>query len=414
MANQILTPTQITREAARILYNNLAFTKGVNRNYDDTFMLGGAKVGTTINMRLPARYLGTIGSALATEDQTETSRALTLNTQFHVDVTFTTVELTMQLQDFSERVLQPAIAEIANHIDTDGLMMAKNNTFNAVGTPGTTPNALLTYATAGAYMSQEGTPRDGLRTMILEPLGMATIVDTLKGLFQQSDQIGEQYMQGLMGRALGFKWAEDQNVAVQVVGPQGGTPLVAGASQGLLVGWAPYTDLLTNGWSAAAAVRLNRGDIITIAGVFAVNPRNRQSVGRLRQFVVASQTEGAISSDASGNATIRVRPAIIAGGQFQNVTLQPANGAAITVLGAANAQGPRNIAYHRDSFVLGMADLEIPEGVHFAARVSDKQLGISIRMVRQYTINNDSIPARFDVLYGWAPLIPEMACAICG
>lgn len=414
MANTILTPTQVTREAARILYNNLAFSKGCNRQYDDKFMLGGAKVGNTINMRLPARYVGTIGAPLNTEDQTEISRSLSLNTQFHVDVTFTTQELTLNLQDFSERVLAPAIAEIANHIDTDGLMMAKNRTANVVGIPGSTPNQLLTYATAGAYMSQEGTPRDGLRSMILEPLAMATIVDTLKGLFQQAEEIGEQYMQGLMGRALGFKWAEDQNVAVHTVGPLGGTPVVNGANQGLLVGWADFTDLAVNGWTAAIGPRLNQGDIITISGVTAVNPRNRQSVGRLREFVVASQSEGQVSSDGTGASIVRVRPAIIAGGQFKNVTALPLNGATITVLGTAGTNSPRNMAYHRDAFVLGMADLELPEGVHFSGRVSDKQLGISIRMVRQYAISTDTIPARFDVLYGWAPLLPELACGIAG
>lgn len=414
MANTILTPTQVTREAARILYNNLAFSKGVNRQYDDKFMLGGAKVGNTINMRLPARYVGTTGAALSVEDQTEVSRSLSLDTQFHVDVTFTTQELTLNLQDFSERVLAPAIAEIANKIDADGMLMAKNRTSNMVGTPGATANALLTYATAGAFMSQEGTPRDGLRSMVLEPLAMATIVDALKGLFQQSDEIGEQYMQGLMGRALGFKWAEDQNVAVHTTGPLGGTPVVNGANQGILTGWADFTDLLVNGWTAAAAPRLNRGDIITITGVTAVNPRNRASVGRLRQFVVSSITEGNVSSDGAGASTVRIRPAIIAGGQFQNVTARPASGAPITVAGTANTVSPRNIAYHRDAFVLGMADLELPEGVHFSGRVSDKQLGISIRMVRQYAISTDTIPARFDVLYGWAPLLPEMACAVAG
>jgi len=377
-------------------------------------MLGGAKVGNTINMRLPARYVGTTGAALSVEDQTEVSRSLSLNTQFHVDVTFTTQELTLNLQDFSERVLAPAIAEIANKIDADGLLMAKNRTANVVGTPGATPNALLTYATAGAYMSQEGTPRDGLRSMILEPLAMATIVDALKGLFQQSDEIGEQYMQGLMGRALGFKWAEDQNIAVHTTGPLGGTPQTLGANQGIIVGWADFTDVATSGWTAAAATRLNVGDIITIAGVTAVNPRNRASVGRLRTFVVSSTTEGNVSSDVSGNATVRVRPAIIGGGQFQNVTARPAAGAPITVVGTANTVSPRNIGYHRDAFVLGMADLELPEGVHFSGRVSDKQLGLSIRMVRQYAISTDTIPARFDVLYGWAPLLPEMSCAIAG
>jgi hypothetical protein len=322
--------------------------------------------------------------------------------------------LTLQWQDFSDRVLKPAIATIANKIDTDGLMMAKRYTSAAVGTPGTTPNALLTYANAGAYMAQEGTPRDGMWSMVLEPIAMATIVDANKGLFQQSDQIGEQYMSGLMGRALGFKWHEDQNVNVHTVGPLGGTPLVDGASQSTTSGWAAYTDLLTKGWTSSAATRLNRGDIVTLAGVNAVNPQNRATLGRLRQFVVASTTEGNVSSTSGGAATLRLRPAIISAGQFQNVSAAPADNAAVTVLGAANTQTPTNIAFHRDAYVLGMADLEMPEGVHFSGRVSDKQLGISIRMVRQYTINNDSIPARFDVLYGWYPLLPEMATRVQG
>jgi P22 coat protein - gene protein 5 len=408
----ILTPTQVTREAARLFYNNLAFTKGVNRQYDDSFTIGGAKVGDTINMRLPQRYTVTSGPNLSAQTQDEYSRSLQLNTQKHVDVSFTSKELTLQLQDFSDRVLAPAMAQLANEVDVDGLQMAKIRTYNSVGTPGVVPNALLTYALAGAYMSDESTPRDAMRSMVLEPISMATIIDTLKGLFQQSDEIGQQYMTGLMGRALGFKWAEDQNIPSHTVGPLGGSPQVAGANQGLLTGWADFTDLLTSGWTAAAAVRLNQGDLIEIGGVFGVNPLSRASFGRLRRFVVESTVGGNVSSDGSGNATIRIRPAIIAGGQYQNVTARPANLAPITVIGTANTTGRRNIAYHRDAFVLGMADLEMPDGVDWKARVSVPELGFSIRAVRQYTINTDAYPARFDLLYGWATLLPEMAALI--
>lgn len=366
---------------------------------DDQFTIGGAKAGNTINMRLPQRYTTTTGPNLSAQAQDEYSRSLTLTTQRHVDVSFTTQELTMQLQDFSDRVLRPAIAQLANEVDQDGLAMAKIRTSNLVGTPGTIPNTLLTYGFAGAMQDEEGCPRDGMRSMVLTPMSMATIADALKGLMEDGTRISDQYRTGLVAQAWGYDWGIDPNVAVHTVGPLGGSPQVAGANQGLLTGWAEYTDLLTSGWTASAAVRLNQGDIITLTGVEAVNPVNRQTVGRLRQFVVESVAGGAISSDASGNATIRIRPAIIAGGQYQNVTARPANLAPLTPSGAAGTVTPRNLAYHRDSFVLGMADLEIPEGVHFSGRVASRELGFSIRMVRQYTINNDSIPARFDLLY---------------
>jgi P22 coat protein - gene protein 5 len=416
MANTILTPTMVTREAARLFYNNLHAAKSVNRQYDDKFMLGGAKMGVTINMRLPARYTVSSGATLQTQDQVETSRPLSLDQQDHVDVTFSSVELTLQLQDFSDRVLAPAMAQLANQVDVRVLNTMRLNTANLVGTPGTTPNALLTYAQAGAFLTQEGTPHDRMRYLILEPIAMATIVDALKGLFQQSEEIGQQYMQGMMGRALGFNWGEDANVPNHTVGPLGGTPLVNGANQGLLTGWAPFTDLLVKGWTAAAAPRLNQGDIITIAGVAPVNPLSRTQVsGRpLRHFVVSSTTEGTFSSDASGNGTLRIRPALIAGGQFQNVTARPADSAPITVVGTAGTVGARNFACHRDAYVLGCADLEMPDGVDWKARVAIPELGFSLRAVRQYTISNDSFPCRFDLLYGTAALLPEMSCVIAG
>lgn len=402
MANSVLTISMITREALRILENNLAFAKGVNREYDDQFAISGAKIGDTLNIRKPARYVGRSGAALSVEDHTETSVPLQLGTQFGVDVNFTSKELSLSLDDFSKRVLAPAVATIANKIDRDGLSLYKD-VFNAVGTPGTTPTALKTYLQAGAKLDYNGAPRDGNRSVVIDPNAQVEIVDSLKGLFQSSNQIKDQYENGNMGMAGGFKWSMDQNVASHTTGQQGGTPLVNGASQ-------TGASLITDGWTAAAANRLKQGDVFTIVGVYGVNPQSRQSTGALQQFVVTADA----ASDGSGNATISISPSIVTSGAFQTVTASPADNAAITVLGAASTATPANLAFHRDAFVFGCADLLLPKGVDMAARVSDKQLGMSIRMVRQYDINNDKFPCRLDVLYGWKTVYPELACRVQG
>ncbi len=402
MANSLLTISMITREALRVLENNLTFAKGVNREYDDQYAISGAKIGDTLNIRKPARYVGRSGTVMSIEDHTETSVPLALNTQFGVDINFTSKELALSIDEFSDRIIKPAMATIANKLDLDGLSLYKS-VYNAVGTPGTIPTALKTYLQAAAKMDYEGVPRDGLRSVVIDPSAQVEIVDALKSLFQSGDQIANQYEKGNMGLAGGFKWSMDQNIVAHTVGPLGGTPAVNGASQ-------TGTSLITNGWTAAAASRLKKGDVFTIAGVFAVNPQSRLTTGQLRQFVVTAD----VSSDGAGNATIPILPAMTATGAFQTVTALAANAALITVLGAANTVSPAHLAYHRDAFVLGCADLQLPKGVDMAARVSDKQLGLSARMVRQYDVVNDKFPCRFDILYGWAALYPELACRIQG
>ena len=402
MANSLLTISQITREALRVLENNLAFARGVNRDYDDKFAVEGAKIGDTVNVRKPARYQGRTGPTLQVEDHTETSVPVTLDTQFGVDVNFTSKDMALSMDDFSKRFLEPALATVANKVDRDGLALY-SSVPNAVGTPGTIPAALKTYLLAGAKMDMEAAPRDKQRSIVLDSLAQVEIVDNLKGLFQSSDKIAEQYESGNMGRAAGFNWSMDQNVIPHTFGPLGGTPLVAGAGQS-------GSTLNTNGWSAAAAARLKKGDIFTIAGVFGVNPQSRQTTTQLRQFVVT----GDVSSDASGAAAIPIYPAIVTSGAFQTVTNAPANGAAIQVMGAANTVSPAHLAYHKNAFTLACADLPLPGGVDKAARVSDKQLGLSVRMVRQYDIVNDKFPCRLDILYGWKAVYPELACRIQG
>ena len=410
MSNNLLTISKITNEALMVLENELTFTGQVDRNYDDQFAVVGAKIGQTVNVRRPGRFIGAVGPQLVVEDFNETSVPVTLSTQFQVSTQFTTQDLALSLDMFSDRILKPAIATVANKMDRDGLLVAKNNTANIVGTAGTAPTGLITYLTAAAYLDSEGAPRDGRRSVTIEPFTSSTIVDSLKGLFVPTSQISSQYTKGLMGRdSGGMNWYMDQNVVSQTFGSYSSATLscnVTTATGFLTSGWA-YSSNITIGATSAAAT-LNQGDTFTIAGVYAVNPQNRQSYGKLRNFVVQSTT--AIGS--GGTATVTVVPAVITGGQFQNVSVTSTGSQAVTPFNNTGVTSPQNILMHRNAFTLACADLELPEGVHFAGRASDKELGLSIRVVRQYTINNDSIPTRLDVLYGWAPLYPELACRI--
>jgi hypothetical protein len=412
MSNNLLTISKITNEALMVLENELTFTSEVNREYDDQFAVTGAKIGNTLNVRRPGRFIGTTGPALNVEDFNETSVPVTLSTQFHVDTQFTTQDLALSLDMFSDRVLKPAIAAIANKIDFDGLTMAKNSTANIVGTAGTPPTGLITYLTAQAYLDSEGAPRDGRRSCIIEPFTSATIVDSLKGLFNPQTQVSSQYTKGLMGRdSGGMNWKMDQNVVNQTFGSYSDT---------LSTNTATFTGSIATGWaststitlvSSAGTAALKQGDVIQIANVFAVNPQNRAAYGsgKLRNFVVTAN----VTVASGGGTAVTVSPAIITGGQFQNVVVTATSATAVvTPFNKTGATSPQNIIMHKNAFTLATADLELPDGVHFAGRASDKELGLSIRVVRQYTINNDSIPTRLDVLYGWAPLYPELACRV--
>ena len=413
MSNNLLTISKITNEALMVLENELTFTGEVDRNYDDQFAVVGAKIGNTVNVRRPGRFIGTTGPALNVEDFNETSVPVTLSTQFHVDTQFTTQDLALSLDMFSDRVLKPAIAAIANKIDRDGLVMAKNNTANIVGTAGTPPTGLITYLTGAAYLDSEGAPRDGRRSCIVEPFTSATIVDSLKGLFMPSAKISSQYEKGLMGTdSAGMKWKMDQNVVNQTFGSYSTATLACATTTAtgfLTSGWASTSTIALTATTATAG--LKQGDVIQIANVYAVNPQNRQAYGsnKLRNFVVMSD----VTVSTSGTTSVTVSPAVITAGQFQNVNLAATSATAVvTPFNNTGVVSPQNIIMHRNAFTVAMADLELPEGVHFAGRASDKELGMSIRVVRQYTINNDSIPTRLDVLYGWAPLYPELACRV--
>lgn len=417
MSNTLLTISMITNESLMVLKNETTFTSKVYREYDDRFAIEGAKIGDTVNVRRPARYIGTTGPNLNVEDTNQTSTPVVLTTQFHVDSQFNTKDLTLSLGSFSENIIQPAMAAIANKVDADGLLMAKNATANIVGVAGTAPTDFGTYLLANAYLDAEATPKNGKRSATIEPFSQAAIVNSLKGLLTPTEKIGEQFMRGRMGRdTAGMDWMMDQNVMSQTFGSWAST---IGALTVNTTGAFPGS--LTTGWATSSTisiattqgVTLNQGDVIQIAGVYAVNPQTRQIYGgnKLRNFVI-TQT---VSSSGSATLTVTVSPAIITAGQFQNVSIPTgaaSSTAAVTPFNITGQVSPQNIVMHRNAFTMVNADLELPGGLAFGGRASDKETGLSVRIIRQYTINNDALPARFDVLYGWAPLYPELACRV--
>lgn len=399
--NELLSISMITREALRVLENNLAFTKLVNRQYDSKYGVEGAKIGTVLNVRKPPRYVGRTGQALSVEGAVESQVQVTLNTQFGVDLQFSSQDLALTIDDFSDRFVKPAIAAVANKIDNDGLAKYKD-IYHSIGTPGTTPSTLLSYLQTGQKLDEAAAPHDGLRSLVITPAMQVQIVNALTGLFHQAAAISQQYMTGKMGTAIGYEWFMSQNCNSHTVGAYAGTPRVNGANQS-------GASLITDGWTASTSV-LEVGDVFTIANVNSVNPQSRQNTGSLQQFVVTAQ----VTASGGGAKTISISPSITASGRNQTVNAAPADDALITVVGAASTVSPQGLAFHRDAFTLVSADLPLPAGVDMAARISDPQLGLSIRMVRAYDINTDNFPCRLDILYGWATLRAELACRMQG
>lgn len=412
MANTFITTSLILQESLEVLRNNLQFARYVTREYDSQFARAGAKVGSTINARKPPKYMGGYGDGLHVEDIVETPTPITVDQLFGVHLNYSDQDLTLTMDRFRPRYIEPAAARIANEIDAVGLRTLIRQIYNAAGTPGTVPNTSLTYLNAGVALDNTGTPRRGrnARTAIIGSQMQATLVNALQGLFQSSNRIREQYEDGEMGQSLGLNFSMDQNIPTHTVGALGGTPLVNGANQ-------TGTSLISDGWTASVTNVLRQGDIFTLgtgtASVFGVKPQTAASdgatsTGVLQQFVVTDN----VNSDASGNATIPISGNITPSGAFQTVTQSPPDDAAITVLGAANTVTPTGLAFHRNFATLVSVDLEAVRGVDMMGRIADDELGIAMRLVRAFDINTNRRPTRLEVLFGWALLYAEMACRI--
>jgi len=402
MSNSILTIDMITRKALEILENNLVITRNVNRQYDDSFAVEGAKIGSTLRIRLPDRALVTDGAALQVQDDNEQFTTLTVASQKHIGVNFTSAELTMQLDDFAERVLKPRISQLASSIDAD-VANAYLNIGNTVGTPGTTPSTSLVLLQAQQKLNENAAVMSP-RYATVNPAANAGLVEGMKGLFNPTDTISKQFKNGMMGTGvLGFDEINmSQSIKQFTTGSRtstGGTLSASVAAQGA-------TTIAITGAGNAGTVKI--GDVFTVAGCYAVNPQTRESTGSLFQFVATAN----VTLDGSGAGNITVAPIYTSANALATVDSFPASGAAVVFVGAASSQYAQNLVYHKDAITFATADLLLPQGVDMAARAVHN--GISLRVVRQYDINNDRMPCRIDVLYGYNTIRPQMACRIWG
>lgn len=402
MANTLLTIDMITREAVRLFMNTNDFLQSMDKQYDDQFAQQGAKIGSTLRIRLPNDYTVRTGAAASVQDTAETSTTLTLATQKGVDVSFSTAERALKLDDYSKRILAPAINNLAGAVALDVMSGVEGGICNLVQNTDGAGNIISptasTYLNAGASLNTNSAPM-GRRKVVNDPFTEARMLASLSGLFNPGSVIGRQYSTARMQQALGFDWMMDQTVLKHTSGTfTAGT--VNGASQ---TGQTLTVNAITG--------TLVAGDIITLGTtVNAVNRVTKQDLGTLRQFVVTAAA-------ANGATSLSIYPAIVppVGGasvQYQTVTASPGNGDAITLVTPAATTYRKNFAFTPEAVTLATADLELPRGVHEAARERDPNGGISMRMITAYSVLTDQMITRLDILYGYLWIRPEWACVV--
>jgi len=396
LANALLTIDMITREAVRLFRNSNWFLRTIGRQFDEEFGRAGAKIGQQLRIRLPNDYALRNGPTAVPQGTNEQNTTLVLATQMGVDVSFSSAERALSLDDYSQRILAPAVNVLAGGVAT-AIMLNIEQASNLVQNTDTSGNMISpsagTWLAAGALLDQNGSPRND-RFIVMDPLTQARTVTSLMGLFNPQVKISDQYIRGTITvDTLGFDWGMDQTVIIHTTGAYGAPPTVAGANQ--------TGSALT---VSALAGPLNTGDIFTIAGVSSVNRVTKTVNGNPAQFVVTAPVN-------AGATVIPICPPIIpfgAGGvqqPFQTVNASPANGAAITFATHASSQFRNNFAYYSEAVTLATAELELPRGVHEAAR--ETYDGISLRMITDYAVLSDQFITRLDILFGSLMIRPE-------
>jgi hypothetical protein len=396
MPNTILTPTAVTRESLRILHQKLNFIGNIDRQYDDSFAKSGAKIGDTLKVREPNEYVVRTGINMSAQETKETSQDLVVSTVKGVDLTFTSQELTLSLDDFSKRILEPAMTVLAANIEADALSMYKD-VYNIVDQDATafTWNTVLN---GRKVLNDNLTPMDNQRSCLLSTGSSVKLVDALKGLFQDSGEISKQYKEGKMGRSAGFDFYENTLLTSHTTGTAVKT--TTGTINGAIT-----TNGTTSGTLGGTSGSWKKGDVFTVAGCFRVHPETKASTGVLQQFVMTADNAG-------GAVAFSFAPAIYTSGGKQNVVAAGmANGAALVKVGAGNGELLNgDLVFHKNAFTFATADLLLPTGVDFAAReVMD---GISMSIVRDFAISDRSFPCRVDVLYGYKALRPQLAARL--
>jgi hypothetical protein len=408
VANTLITPDWVTMEVAMYFVNSLRGVANFDRSYSDEFEQAGAKVGDTVRIRLPQQFEASEGEALEIQNLLDRTVNLILNRRRHVGFGWSSAQATTDLDDIRSRYVQPAAETLASIYDRVSLGDVYKSVYNMVGTPGTIPTTGLTYSTAVSKILDLAGPDEGL-VAILSPLSNATIAASTSLMFHPGGKLAENWTRGqFAAEQLGIsKWFTDQNTPRFTTGacPAASTPLVNGASQ-------TGSSLVTDGWGAATA--LVKGDVISVAGIYSVNPLSKESTGRPMQFTLTADVTG------TTDLTLSISPSIITSGPLQNCTGSPADNAVITywalVAGGTYAAtvSPQNLVFHPKAFASAMADLVMPNGGATGSRVKSKQLAVAMRFVEQFQITSDQNLNRLDILFGTAAVQERMACRVVG
>jgi hypothetical protein len=398
MANTLLTIDMITREALRLAHEKASFLGTINRQFDDSFGKSGGKIGDTLRIRLPSQYTRRTGSrVMDVQDSEQQKTVVTVATQDGVDMRFNSRELALDLDEFSKLHLEPAMATLISGIESDVLQGCTKAVWNTVGTAGTPPTDLAAFGAARAKLNQALAPKDGDRFVQMESVTMGGLVNGLKGLFQDSEQIKKQYREGMIGRTGGADFYENERVWAMTNGSDvtGTTDASAG---------------VTNGGStvAIANVTASVGAVFTIAGVYACHPETKAAYSHLQQFVITSGTTG----------TLTIAPTIYITGAKKNVSSSTGadlattdfNSKTVTFIGSASTSYVQNLMYHKDAFTFVTADLPLMAGAEKCVRQSFD--GISMRVWSDGDIRNDELLTRIDILYGYAAIRPQWASRI--
>lgn len=403
-SNALITPAKIAKESLMQLENNLVMGQLVHRDFAKEF----TKVGDTVSIRKPVKFRSSTGATRVSSDVTEGSVPVVIDTQRHVSWDFVSKDLTLTVDDYSERYIKPAMIELAQQVES-ALMGLYSSVPLWTGTAGTTPSTFLELGAARQKLVEHAAPQDTLNA-VLNPAAALKVANDLKNVFTpQKTQTALERVK--IGKYAGFDTYESASIVNHTVGALGGTPLVNGATQNSnSTPQANSQTLNTDGWTASTTGVLKAGDVITIAGVNDINPKTYQDLGYLKQFVVLADVD---SGASTGPAALTIAPAIVTSGPYQNVTAGPADNAAITVVtGTAATSYPQNLCFHKNAFALVMADLDLPDGAAFKARQSYNNL--SVRVVKQYDIDLDRDIIRLDILFGVKRMYDELAVRLTG
>lgn len=401
MANTNLTIDMITRECLRLAHEKAVFLGTINRQFDNSWSSEGA-TGDTLRIRLPSQYVRTKGSRVAdVQDSVQQSTSLVRATQDHIAMRVNSRELSMDIDDFSNLHLKPAMAQLISGVEGDVLQGCIKATYQVAGTAGTAPADLAAVGAARAKLNQSLAPKDGNRFVQMDSVTMGALVNGLKSNFNPQGDLSKQYREGLVVRTAMADLYENERVfsltnqtsVAHTSGTLNGPTLVNGISQ----------------LSTASAGLPTVGAVFTVAGMFQCHPETKTAYTSLQQFTVTS----------TWSSTFLISPAIYISGPQQNVC--SSNGlaftstsnvttAAITWVGAASTTYTHNLMYHKDAFTFATADLPIMGG---ADKCVTKQFdGISLRVWQDGDIRNDELLTRIDILYGYAAIRPQWACRI--